>query len=270
MQMGFNRKDQRILLGLLAAVGVCCLFYFIISPQIKAYAKVKEELAQESAKLERARSDVASYKDEIVRYERASEKLRQVEPYFRQEMRDGTNIVVLGLQSAADNVEITGIEPGGIVAKKYTLEIPLKITARGDYQNVRAFCTALGNLPNLSEVRSLKIKALDNQPGVVEAAVALLIFSAKDPEGQAYLEEIRRWSLGRYNLFAPAGAVAPTPELSGHLKLPAPAAPSGHSSNPLPLPEPGQNGDTGESSSEPATADRNPGGLPEVEDFFKK
>ncbi|KUK36578.1 MAG: Type IV pilus assembly protein PilM, partial [Thermacetogenium phaeum] len=136
MEMGFNRKDQRILLAMLAAVGVFCLFYFLISPQIKAYAEVRKELAEERAKLEKARSDVASYKDEIVRYERASEKLRQVEPYFRQEMRDGTNIVVLGLQSAADNVEITGIEPGEIVAKKHTLEIPLKITARGDYQNV--------------------------------------------------------------------------------------------------------------------------------------
>jgi Tfp pilus assembly protein PilO len=222
MQIGLIQRDKRMILVLLVVGAVFCFLYFILNPQIKAYIEVKDELAAEQAKLVKARADVASYKDERIRYNRISEKLNQIESSFHYNLMDGTDIVALGLKSAADNVEILSIEPGEVISRDYSLVIPLKITARGNYLNVHAFCTALVNLPNLSEISNLKISAVDDLPGVVDATVALLIFSAKDPEGEAYLNQIRVWSLGRYNIFSPAGAEAPVPELSQRLRIPAP------------------------------------------------
>lgn len=222
MQAELSQRDKRIILVLLAVGAVFCFLYFILNPQIKAYIEVKNELAAEQAKLVKARASVASYKDERIRYNRISEKLNQIESAFHYNLTDGTDIVILGLKSAADNVEILSIEPGEVISRDYSLVIPLKITARGNYLNIHAFCTALGNLPNLSEITNLKISAVDDLPGAVDATVALLIFSAKDPEGEAYLSQIRAWSLGRYNIFSPAGGKPPLPELSQHLKMPAP------------------------------------------------
>lgn len=261
MQMELNQRDKRILLVLLAVGAVFCLFYFILNPQIKAYIEVKDELAVEQAKLVKARALVASYKDERVRYNRISKKLNQLEPYFHHNMTDGTDIVVLGLKSAADNVEIVSIEPGEVISRDYSMVVPLKLNARGNYLNVHAFCTALGKLPNLSEISNLKISAVEDRPGVVEAAVALLIFSGKDPEGEAYLNSIREWSLGRYNIFSPAGATAPVPELSTHLKIPS--APSSE-------PSVQDRDDAGEVAAESGTEEPVAVGPPEPDDFLQK
>jgi hypothetical protein len=127
-------------------------------------------------------------------------------------------VVLLGLKSAATDVTITSITPGDIVEKPNYLELPLNITASGNYLNVVAFFTDLERLPNLTDIRMFKILAaptVDDDSNVT-IAMSLIIFSGKTPQERLNLEEIKNWATGRSNIFEPG---------SGGLTIPAPSPP---------------------------------------------
>ncbi len=236
-----SSRDRFLLVALLVAVWIYAVYSFILSPQIKAYARVKSELAAEKAKLARARSTAAALKTEMTRLRAAQQEKDKTGEPFKTEMRDGADIILLGLRSAAGNIDITGVEPGSIITNRHSLEILLKVMVRGNYLDVLAFINNLENqaLKNLTEVRSLKVEAIeafqspaassqsysaagDAAGGGVRAEIGLIIYSAKTPEARLQLEQLAGWLRGRGNAFQPAGAVSPVPELSGHLKLPPP------------------------------------------------
>lgn len=197
-------------------------FRFLLLPQARAYAQLKEELTKEESELQKAKALVASLGKENKKLAEVKKEVERVEGLFESEIRDGSVVILVGLWSAARNVDVTSLEPGEIKENEHTLELPFKIAAEGSFEDILAFCSDLENLSNFSEIRSLKIEAMDSpeSPGMVKTNWEFVVYSTKTPEGRLYLEELARWNLGKYNLFYPAGAVAPLPELSGHLKLP--------------------------------------------------
>ncbi|MEW5818349.1 MAG: type 4a pilus biogenesis protein PilO [Spirochaetota bacterium] len=216
-----NTRKKVLLTGFLIAAAGFCFSYFLFIPQFKAYARAKEELVDYRLRLAKARETAAFLKEENENYAKTRENLKKAGKLFETEMRDGYDVILLGLKSAAENIEITAIEPGKIKENQYSLELPLKVTAQGDYVDIINFCKDMENLSNLSEVRSINVQSLDYlNPGAVKATFSLIIFSGKTPKERLHLEEIARWAIGRYNIFWPVGAVAPLPELAGHLKLP--------------------------------------------------
>jgi len=158
-----SSRDRFLLVALLVVVWIYALYYFILSQQFKAYSRVKNELAAEEAKLSRARSTAAALKTEMTRLQAAQKEMEKVGGPFETEMRDGADIILLGLRSAAGNIDITGVEPGNIITNNHSLEIPLKVIVRGNYLDLLAFINNLENLTltNLSEVRSLKVEAIE-------------------------------------------------------------------------------------------------------------
>lgn len=230
-------RDRFLLVVLFVGAWLFVVYYFALSPQIKAFARIKGELETEKAKLATAKATAAALSEEKARYKAVQQDVARVGEPFETEMRDGAAVLLLGLRSAAGNVDVTGIEPGDIVTNRHSLEIPLKVTVQGNYIDLLAFIDSLEDqaLRNLAEIRSLKIVALGpaSTPGGaplsseagyataggVKAEIGLVIYSAKNPRSKLQLEQLALWLRGRGNAFQPAGDVPPVPELTGHLKL---------------------------------------------------
>jgi type IV pilus assembly protein PilO len=243
----WNRLSTRekVLLAVLFGGGIVfCAVYFILVPQFKAYAQVKNELTENRANLSRAQATAASLKTENDRFNKVKEDYAVKGKPFTSSMRDGSDVIFLGLISASERVDITEIEPGDIIEKTHSLELPLKIGVQGNYLGLIEFCKDIDKQmkksTNLAEIRSLNISSglsstsqSSNQstgakntavnvgaaPGTVKATIGIVMFSAKNPEGKLYLEEVSRWLLGRGNVFRPTFSIAPYAELSGTLSL---------------------------------------------------
>jgi len=240
----WNRLSTRekVLLAVLCGAGIIfCAVYFVLTPQFKAYAQVKDELTVNRAQLSKAQATAASLKSENDRLIKIKEDYVVRGKPFVSSMRDGSDIIFLGLISASERVDITEIEPGDIIEKTHSLELPLKIGVQGNYLGLIEFCKDIDKQvkesTNLAEIRSLNISSelsgsqSSNQsagakntvvnvgatPGTVKATIGIVMFSAKNPEGKLYLEEVSRWLMGRGNVFRPTVSVAPYAELSGYL-----------------------------------------------------
>ncbi len=225
-----GQREKLMLIILLVVAGAAGFYYFLLSPQLKAYAQLKAELTGEQGKLAQAQAAAASLKDENERLARVKEEFAETGKLFATEMRGGADVILLGLKSAAGNILITGLEPGNIQENPYTLAMPLKMTVQGDYQNLLSFINRyLENFTNYTEIRSLKIEASSPatpgtgkiSSGTVKATLGMIIYSANNPGERIHLEELARWLQGRENIFRPAAAIAPIPELAGQPTAPA-------------------------------------------------
>jgi type IV pilus assembly protein PilO len=218
-------RRERVLLTALLTLGLgFCLYIFILAPQARAYLSTRQELENARNKLASYRATAAALRDESEKLEKARAQAAILGKQFASDIRKGEDIVLLGLEAASRNVDITGVEPGGIREQKYTLEMPLKISVEGDFRDVLDFCRSLekGALHNLTEIRGINMEGTDT-PGRVKAEFSVVLYADRSPGSRLKLEEMGRWLTGRYNIFAPADGTAPVPELSGRLKgLPAP------------------------------------------------
>lgn len=223
-------RRERVMLVVLLALGVgFCLYHFVLVPQARAYVQTRQELKKAQAELASYRSIASSLKEESEQLERTRAEANILGKQFAAEIRKGVDVFLLGLEAAAKNVNVTGVEPGKIVERKFTLELPVTISVEGDFRDVLGFCKDLEQdaLHNLVEIRGIKMEATPT-PGRVKAVLSVVIFADKSPQGRLELEKMGKWLTGRYNIFAPAGVVAPIPELADQLKgLPAPSGTSG-------------------------------------------
>jgi Tfp pilus assembly protein PilO len=223
-----SKREKVLLAGLLGAAVIFCFYYFIFNPQVRAYAQVKTELTEELIKLSRARDTAASLTRETALLEKVKDEYEEKGKLFTTEMRDGSDIILLGLKTLAGSVVITEIVPAAVKENSHSLELPLDLIVEGDYPKILDFCTDLEKLLkglsdlNLAEIRSLRIEKIDpeNQAvpsGLVKANTEFVIYSSRDPQARLQLESINRWLTGRYNIFREAAAIAPVQELEKHL-----------------------------------------------------
>lgn len=228
-------REKVALTGLLIGCLGVGLVYFILTPQIKAYVRIRTDLAETRSKLSGAQAVAASLKSESEGLNKAKETFLVKGKPFSNIMRDGSEVLFLGLTSASENVEILSVEPAEIRENAHSFELPLKIVAQGDHVEMISFYRdidqQLKKPANLAEIRSLKIESANRQPsgpgavaadggaapGAVKATMGLVIFSSKNPEGQLYLEEISGWLTGRGNIFRPALAAPPSAEPTAYL-----------------------------------------------------
>lgn len=225
-----NRKY--LVLGLIAGIIASCFICLVLSPQIKSYDLAKKELAAESAKLLNATAAAASVNSEYDRLIKARKDYEAKCTPFKNVTRDGSDIILLGLLAASENIVAAEVIPGDIIEKEHTLEMPVKVVLQGDYRSLTDFCREIesDNSAALIEIRSLwvqpnvqatgvKIPGPADRPGALQATIGMVMFSVRDPEGKLYLEELSKWLTGRNDVFRPAASVTPAPELSGYLKV---------------------------------------------------
>lgn len=243
MRERLSARSKIFLIILFLVMAGFCIYYFLLTPQVKASQELEKELAVSQAKLSSAQATAASLKSESARLDQVKEELEKINRLFLTEMRDGSDIILLGLRAALENIDITGVEPGKIKEKLCSLEMPLKISEQGNYRNLLAFCENIEGLGNLVEIRSLKVETLGSisppspaaggspgtdapgttSPGSVKATLEIMLTFAKNPQERLHLEEMTKWLTGRYNIFAPSATIAPVPELAGQIRLPVEA-----------------------------------------------
>ena len=234
---------------LLAALGVCivlyAVFYFLLIPQYDTFTKNKNTLSELEAKAKAAENVLASEKAERELAAKSTEKLNEVKPLFNNRMTDGLTVTYIGLEAMRANVQIDSFIPSDIVNKGAFLELPAKFEVSGDYPDVVSFIEKMEGLPNLSDLRSLKIQpekvvaapnatavpnsakgqlpaaTSSNQNGRVTATFDLVIYSSSAPEDRLKLEQTAGWQVGRQNAFKTPDGVSP---LSGIDEVPAQTA----------------------------------------------
>lgn len=186
-------------LGVLAAA---LLIWLLFLPQFRTCAHTKEELVKAQSEVKHCRELMAGRPLE----ERKLEELRR-DPRrssFNLDARQGADIILLGLESAARKVRVTSFEPGKMVEKQFLLCLPFQIGVEGSYPDVLSFVEGLetGAIRDLVEVRQLKLTN-SSVPGVVVGNFAAVLNMDKTPETRLILEQVGKWSLGRPNVFQP-------------------------------------------------------------------
>ncbi|WP_169302565.1 type 4a pilus biogenesis protein PilO [Ammonifex degensii] len=192
-----------LLLALLGALGVFLLVWFLFLPQWRAYARTREDLQKAQSELTRYQQLLAARPWE----EKRVEELRR-DPllnFFTLDARQGTDVVLLGLQAAVRKVRVVSFEPGQVVEKQYVLALPLQIGVEGSYPDVLSFVEGLetGAIRNLVEIRSFKLSGQESTPGTVRGDFAAVLYMDKNPQARLMLEQVGGWALGRPNLFQP-------------------------------------------------------------------
>lgn len=200
--------------SLLVALAMFFLINYLLIPQVKAYTAIKKELTEQEAKLIKYQATAASLKDELKQREAMFDMLKENSKGIDCEMRDGSAIILLGNKAASHNLSIISLEPGLILEKKYSLEMPVSLEVQGQYADLIAFCkelekreTGMNDL-NTAKIRSLKIvpaKTACNReyPGCINATIGLVILSSKNPDIKLSGEDLSERLIGRPNVFLP-------------------------------------------------------------------
>ncbi len=217
---------------LLAVLGIAVLGFvmakFLLIPQIVAHGENKDILEEMQSKLQAAETVVKSQKKETELAERAEEMLNQLKPVFDNVMDDGLALVQIGMEAKESGVEIVSFKPSAIIDREVYLMLPFEFQVRGDYPGVIDFIAEMEALPDLSELRRLKVepfkekqeeapeaagaretglsedKAVEvvpTQDGRVEATFDLVTFNGPAPGTRLKLEQVIKWAVGRYNSF---------------------------------------------------------------------
>ena len=239
-------REQILLATLGACVVLFVLFYFLLIPQYDAFARKREAMSQLEAKAKAAENVLSSEKAESGLAAKSTEKLNEVKSLFNNQMTDGLAVTYIGMEAMKTNVQINSFIPSEIVNKGAYLELPAKFEVSGDYPNVVSFIQRMEGLPNLADLRSLKIQpakkvvvsaesAVQNfakaqlptapgtdQDGRVTATFDLVIYSSATPEARLKLEQEAGWLLGRQNAYRTPGSTSPYPGI----KAPAQTAES--------------------------------------------
>ncbi|WP_027363476.1 type IV pilus inner membrane component PilO [Desulfotruncus alcoholivorax] len=247
----FRHLSRRgiILLEILGLVALLTgVYYLMLGPQLSAYATLHEELLDKRSQLEQAEKILSQEKGEIAEYEETRKQLNKYKQLLAGDFSSGSAMVLIGLKAAGSKVVVNNLEPLGIVDKKSYLELPLKLELYGDYLNIVDFISQIEKLPNLVEIRTLKVTVEDkrllkekNPPDgenvsgslfdlprdlsqadsaeavepKIKALLDLVIYSDPSPKGELYLEQeqIKAWKIGRDKPFKKPGQVSPYPEI---------------------------------------------------------
>jgi len=229
---------EKIMLAILGLICTCViLFKYLLIPQFIAYSENKNMLADLQSKVQVAESVVRSQNQETDLARRVNEQLSELNPLFNNKMNDGLALVDIGLKALESNVEIISFVPSAIVDKAIYLELPAKFEVRGDYRNVINFINKIEALPDLSELRTLKIEpfkektaeaavtskqaypveapneVISTQDGRVIATFDMVTFTSPSPEDRLCIEQVLSWAIGRYNAFLTPDIVQPYPRI---------------------------------------------------------
>lgn len=216
-------KRQKILIYVtLSIVLLVAIVYFLAIPALQNYMSMKDKLDTLQSQVVTSQIIANSLGSEKVKHDQAKLDQDKFSKLFETEMRDGSNVILLGLKAAATKVDIQSITPGDIVENPNYLEMPLNMTAAGNYPNMQAFCTDIERLPNLSDIRALKILAAPtvSDSSNVTVTIGVVIFSATSPQGRLGMDEIKKWAIGRSNLFQPLNGGLSAPGASPYSATP--------------------------------------------------
>jgi len=193
------KRGWKILAGILAGL---LFLYFVFLPQWRDYKQVRQDLEKIQRELEGDRRLIASLPRERERLE----VLRQ-DPVIKRlslDLREGVDVILLGLQASARNVKVTGFEPGLPEEGKALIALPFKFQVEGNYPAIFSLVESLeaGGLRNMAEIRNLKLTA-GTVPGTLTGEMEALAYMCRDARDKLTREEMGAGKIGKADLFSP-------------------------------------------------------------------
>ncbi|ATW24000.1 type 4a pilus biogenesis protein PilO [Candidatus Formimonas warabiya] len=195
-------RERNLLAVLLVAILLGIVYFGLIKHLYPQYHQVTEELSIKRQRLIEISERVNLLSNLQSKNKELKNKLQTLTESFNKEVRNGVNYYWVGKHAVDNNVIISEIIPQSVIDKGQYLEIPLKITVRGQYPNVLKFIEQVEKeMPNTSEVRALDLhpvgwealaaadnketaeKSEDNLAGQV-SQVNSLLKKAANPEKQ--------------------------------------------------------------------------------------
>ncbi|HHP51490.1 MAG TPA: hypothetical protein ENM97_06975 [Moorella mulderi] len=193
------KRGWKILAGILAGL---LFLYFVFLPQWRDYKQVRQDLEKIQRELEGDRRLIANLPRERERLE----VLRQ-DPVIKRlslDLREGVDVILLGLQASARNVKITGFEPGLPEEGKALIALPFKFQVESNYPAIFSLVESLeaGGLRNMAEIRNLKLTA-GTVPGTLTGEMEVLVYMCRDARDKLTREEMGADKIGKADLFSP-------------------------------------------------------------------
>ncbi|MGQ9497202.1 MAG: type 4a pilus biogenesis protein PilO [Desulfotomaculales bacterium] len=223
---------EKVLLGIVGGgIMALALYWLVLKPQYQAFAAARHRLAELEQQLAAAEAVAAREAVEREALAGARQRLAALKPLFETSVEDGSVLADIGLEAIRRGVAITVFKPGAVVKREHYLELPLDFTVEGNYPSVQAFLRKLENLPNVSEICYLDIRADGGEgdgeekslPSLssdhVRARFTLVVYRTAGPGAELKLAEFQQWLLGRLNPFMAARYVLPLP---GRVPMSAP------------------------------------------------
>jgi len=219
MWQRLSRREQLLLGAIVGIVLLYCYWTYAFLPLYQRFEDARLKLAMVQERFVKGQDVAGERRRWEVAVQKAQAELSRVSPRFSADLQDGAVLVEIGLEAVRQGVKVTHVRPAGVIRKDHYLELPLEFTVTGDYPKVLEFIKRLENLPNLSEIRRMRMVslALTENPGAsaaaadgrVKADFTLVLYGSPAPETKWELEELGKWVVGRYNAYQAAGGTAP-------------------------------------------------------------
>ncbi len=213
---------EKVLIVSLLIAGLIYVFYsYILTPQLNSYTENQTKLAAMLQEITTTEAKVKTINQETEAAGQAQQKLAATQQNFMTDMVDGQALVRIALDAQANGVKINSFTPGTVTDQTHFLSLPFNFSITGNYLGVLGFLEKLESLPNASEVTNISISknagatpepaagpgaSPTTQPvviddGYVSAQFILNIYTLKTPQEKLKLQNMAKFTIGRYNAF---------------------------------------------------------------------
>ncbi len=172
------KKNERIVLFVIIAIGILVGFYYLVEPQISQISLLRKNIAQKKAEIQKAK-DMIAKKPQLEREFQATQRL--INEY--QERMPGKDKIPDFLSSLTDlanehKINVMYINPCKINLSKGQVYIayPIKLGIEGGYHQIARFVNALENLERFVKISRINLVSNDKNSLKHETEIYLNIF----------------------------------------------------------------------------------------------
>ena len=178
------KKNERITLFVIVALGILVGFYYLLTPQIERISFLRKNITQKKAEIQRAKNMIAK-KPQLEREFQAMQEL--IEEY--QDRMPGEDKIPAFLSSLTDlanehKINVMYINPCKVNLSKGQVyaAYPIKLGIEGGYHQIARFVNALENLERFVKISKINLVSNDknNLKHETEIYLSIFIFSEND------------------------------------------------------------------------------------------
>ena len=151
-------------------------FFFGFRPNNQRRNSLRDEIAAKVGLLEANQTKAHGLTSLAVEVDRLRLKLERFNKQLPKTQWIGEFINDTAERSSQFAIKKLMHVPGLMRRTDYYSEIPIVMSFEGEFSNVFGFVRQLEEMPRLSRVKSLKIKARDGKPGQVDVNLAMNIY----------------------------------------------------------------------------------------------
>lgn len=171
-----------IIIGFLAVIIFCGMFFTVIKEKSKKIEVKREEFKDLEAKLSKTIAVVKRKKEAARKLKIVSAKWNQAKKMLPTEASMSTLLTTLTKESSKNEVKIKHLKPLGRASKDKYDEIRIEMQVQGSYHKIGSFMAGLNNMERIVNVRDLKlspVSAKEDEELKISASFNLLTYVTK-------------------------------------------------------------------------------------------